>query len=92
MRGQNNDDVHLLRNRELKEMTEQYTQTAIVTHQGFAAFMVQGPVFGNCEWRRYRFVDDNAALDLKRVGRNIDSGLEQGFGPTLLVEVATTNT
>lgn len=39
----------------LKEMTvmECYEEVVVVTHRGFAAFMVQGPVFANCGTSRF---------------------------------------
>ncbi|KAM0553132.1 hypothetical protein ACHAPJ_007682 [Fusarium lateritium] len=60
-----------------------YQDVLLVTHRGFAAFLAQGERFKVCEHRSYRFADDNE-VEKERYGINIDTGLKQDFGPTLL--------
>nr|CEG04584.1 unnamed protein product [Fusarium clavum] len=64
-----------------------YKDVVLVTHRGFAAFMVQGERFSVCEYRSYRFADGEEA-EKNRHGINVDSGLKQDFGPTLLMPLA----
>ncbi|RSL67899.1 hypothetical protein CEP53_002796 [Fusarium sp. AF-6] len=61
-----------------------YKNIFLVTHRGLVAFLVQGPRFSVCEHRSYQFAAGEE-VDKKRLGVNIDTGLEQDFGPTLLV-------
>ncbi|KAJ4227906.1 hypothetical protein NW759_003996 [Fusarium solani] len=61
-----------------------YKNIFLVTHRGLVAFLVQGPRFSVCEHRSYQLASGEE-VDKKRLGVNIDTGLEQDFGPTLLV-------
>ncbi|KAJ4117152.1 hypothetical protein NW765_010566 [Fusarium oxysporum] len=56
----------------------------LVTHRGIAAFLVQGDRFSVCEHRSYRFAT-NEEVDKASHGVNVDTGLEQDFGPTVLI-------
>ncbi|RGP78691.1 aminopeptidase 2 [Fusarium longipes] len=73
--------------RRVSEIAEagKYKDIVLVTHRGFAAFMVQGERFSVCEYRSYRFADADEVGDDKRFGVNVDTCLKQDFGPTLLM-------
>ncbi|UZP40141.1 hypothetical protein NXS19_007957 [Fusarium pseudograminearum] len=62
-----------------------YKDIVLVTHRGFAAFMVQGDRFSVCEYRSYRFADTDEIDQDKRFGLNVDTCVKQDFGPTLLL-------
>ncbi|KAF4953009.1 hypothetical protein FSARC_12489 [Fusarium sarcochroum] len=72
--------------RRLREtaMFGNYEDILLVTHRGFAAFLAQGDRFKVCEYRSYRFAADDE-VEKERYGINIDTGLKQDFGPTLLM-------
>ncbi|KAM0353047.1 hypothetical protein ACHAPU_001933 [Fusarium lateritium] len=79
-----------------------YKDILLVTHRGIAAFMVQGERFKVCgkelkamgagtlltwytEYRSYQFADDDD-VEKDRYGVNVDTGLKQDFGPSLLIQ------
>ncbi|KAI1055886.1 hypothetical protein LB506_009169 [Fusarium annulatum] len=72
--------------RRLKDVarTGGYKNIMLVTHRGIAAFLVQGDRFSVCEHRSYRFATSEE-VDNARHGVNVDTGLEQDFGPTVLI-------
>ncbi|KAH9882468.1 hypothetical protein J1614_000704 [Plenodomus biglobosus] len=60
----------------------------IVTHRGFAEYLVKGKRFGLGERRAYRFASAEEVGDEDvRMGIGCETGLEMDFGPTVLVRV-----
>lgn len=70
----------------LQDMSQRYRNIYVVTHRGFIAYLVKGTRFDTGELRQYQFAPSSPSND-KRLGLNVDSGLEQDFGPTMLVPV-----
>lgn len=70
----------------LQDMSQRYRNIYVVTHRGFIAYLVKGTRFDTGELRRYQFAPSTPSND-ERLGLNVDSGLEQDFGPTMLVPV-----
>ncbi|KAF4984706.1 hypothetical protein FZEAL_147 [Fusarium zealandicum] len=60
-----------------------YKNIVLITHRGFIAYMVQGARFNPCDYRSYQFAQEDA--DERRQGVNIDTGIEQDYGPNLLL-------
>lgn len=81
--------------RRLKGLAGRYRNVMVVTHRGFCAFLVRGERFEVCERRGYRFAEEEEEEgkegemegDEGRWGVNIDTGLRQDFGLTVLVPV-----
>ncbi|KAI9655635.1 MAG: hypothetical protein M1831_004787 [Alyxoria varia] len=70
----------------LKELSNKYSNIAIVTHRGFIAFLVKGDRYDVCETRSYRFSTyEEAGMESCRIGTNVDTTKLQDFGPTVLV-------
>lgn len=74
--------------RRLRDVSSSYRNIYVVTHRGFIAYLIQGERFETCELRQYRFASGDLRGE-ERLGKNVDSGLEQDFGPTMLVPVST---
>ncbi|KAH6899657.1 histidine phosphatase superfamily [Thelonectria olida] len=72
--------------RRLKDLSASYKNIFLVTHRAFAAFLVQGERFDVCECRSYRFASREEA-DKARDGINIDRGIKQDFGPSVLLPI-----
>lgn len=69
----------------LAEQNE-YGNIVVITHRGFAEYLVRGKRFGLCERRTYRFAtSEEAGQQGVRMGRNCETGEEMDFGPTVLV-------
>ena len=72
--------------RHLKELSKQYANIALITHRRFIAFLVKGDRFDVCETRSYRFgTDQEAEMEVLRMGVNADTNELQDFGPTIFV-------
>ncbi|CAM1501140.1 Fc.00g103020.m01.CDS01 [Cosmosporella sp. VM-42] len=71
----------------LKELSSSYRNIYVVSHRGFIAYLVKGLRFDLCEHRQYRFAEELELYDGDSLGTNIDSGLEQDFGPTMFLPV-----
>lgn len=72
-----------------------FRRVVVVTHRGLIAFLVRGRRFGMGEGRGYRFLgeedddgeDAGKGEEERRFGVNVDTGMGQDFGPTVLVDV-----
>ncbi|TVY90238.1 putative phosphatase, partial [Lachnellula willkommii] len=71
----------------LSVLSNSYKNIPLITHRGFIAYLVDGSRFDLCESRSYKFATEDE-IATKRYGINIDTGLEQDFGPTLLLQNA----
>ncbi|TVY55752.1 putative phosphatase SPAC5H10.03 [Lachnellula cervina] len=69
----------------LNVLSNSYKNILLVTHRGFIAYLVKGPRYDLCESRSYKFASKDE-IATKRYGIHIDTGLEQDFGPTLLLQ------
>ncbi|KAJ9149023.1 hypothetical protein NKR23_g4478 [Pleurostoma richardsiae] len=83
-----------LRARDLRQhlsvLSKSYKSILLITHRGFIAYLVEGSRYDFCESRSYKFATEDDILT-KRYGIHIDTGLEQDFGPTLLLQNASTD-
>lgn len=72
--------------RRLQDLSKVYKNIALITHRGFIAFLVKGDRYDVCETRSYRFgTEEEAEADSLRFGVNVDTKVQQDFGPTVLV-------
>lgn len=72
----------------LHELTSTYNNIVVITHRGFAAYLVKGVRFGLCERRAYRFAMQHEAEDEGcRMGVHCETEERLDFGPTVLVRV-----
>jgi len=70
----------------LRRLASTYRNIVVVTHRGFAAYLVKGVRFGLCEWRSYRFaMQDEAEDEGCRMGIHCETQEKLDFGPTVLV-------
>ncbi|KAE9363944.1 phosphoglycerate mutase-like protein [Stipitochalara longipes BDJ] len=70
--------------RKLRGLAEMHKHIVLVTHRGFAAFLVPGKRFQTCEVRKFRFAK-NEELEERRYAVNVDTLERQDFGPNLLL-------
>ncbi|TVY16363.1 putative phosphatase [Lachnellula arida] len=71
----------------LSVLSNSYKNILLITHRGFIAYLVEGSRYDLCESRSYKFATEDE-IATKRYGIHIDTGLEQDFGPTLLLQTA----
>ncbi|KAI8933409.1 hypothetical protein NX059_010024 [Plenodomus lindquistii] len=72
----------------MKSLSERYDNIAVITHRGFAEFLVKGKRFSLCERRAYRWATGEEARDQRvRMGPHCDWESDElmDFGPTVLV-------
>ncbi|TVY29259.1 putative phosphatase, partial [Lachnellula hyalina] len=74
----------------LSVLSKSYKNILIITHRGFTAYLVEGSRYDFCESRSYKFATEDDILS-ERYGIHIDTGLEQDFGPALLLQNASTD-
>ncbi|KAF2845037.1 phosphoglycerate mutase-like protein [Plenodomus tracheiphilus IPT5] len=70
----------------LKMLSKRFENIVVVTHRGFAEYLVKGKRFGLCERRAYRFAtEEEAREETVRMGMHCERDERMDFGPTVLV-------